>query len=161
VLRQPADASDLGPQMEALYAPAVSPKEAVVDWVDTLETVVVALILAAVAAVSIFRYGSRIGVWFSELMAENRRLFWAAIALVGWTFALAAGAWGASLLLYLNYAGIPLDRPANWATASSMALLLASPVVAILAGLPWLVLVGVVRLLRWRSRRAGVREQEE
>jgi hypothetical protein len=147
--------------MEDLYAPAVSPKEALVDWLDTLQTVVGALILAAVAAVSIFRYGSRIGVWFSELMTENRRLFWAAIALVGWTFALAAAAWGASLFLYLDYTGISPDRPATWATASSMALLLASPVVAILAGIPWLMLVGVVRLLRWRSRRAGGHEQGE
>jgi len=136
-------------------------KEAMVDWLDTAQTVVAALLLGAVVAVSIFRYGSRIGVWFSDLMTENRRLFWVAMALVGWTVALAAVAWGVSLFLYVAYAGVSLDTAASWTTASSVALLLASPVVAILAGIPWLILVGGVRLLRWRSRRSRGAEAGE
>jgi hypothetical protein len=138
-----------------------SSRGAVVDWLDTVQTVVAALVLAAVGAVSIFRYGSRMGAWFSDLVAQNRRLFWAAMALAGWTVAVAAMAWGVALWLYAGYAGVSLDTPAPWTTASVIAILLASPAVAILAGIPWLILVGGVRVLRWRSSRSADREQGE
>ena len=131
------------------------------EWLDTLETVVGAVIVIAFVAASLFRYGSRIGVWFSELLTENRRLYWAAIAVVCWTVALAIVAWVVSLVLVVASGAVAPDSPATWAAASSMALLFASAVVAILAGIPWLVLVGLVRVLRWRSRRSGGLEQGE
>ena len=132
-----------------------------VEWLDTLETVVGAVIVIAFGAASLFRYGSRIAVWFSELLTENRRLYWAAIALVCWTVALATVAWVVSLVLVVASGAVAPDSPATWAAASSMALLFASAVVAILAGIPWLALVGLVRVLRWRSRRSGGLEQGE
>ena len=130
-----------------------------VEWLDTLETVVGAVIVIAFGAASLFRYGSRIAVWFSELLTENRRLYWAAIAVVCWTVALATVAWVVSLVLVVASGAVAPDSPATWAAASSMALLFASAVVAILAGIPWLALVGLVRVLRWRSRRSGGLEQ--
>jgi len=132
-----------------------------VEWLDTLETVVGAVIVIAFGAASLFRYGSRIAVWFSELLTENRRLYWAAIAVVCWTVALATVAWVVSLVLVVASGAVAPDSPATWAAASSMALLFASAVVAILAGIPWLALVGLVRVLRWRSRRSGGLEQGE
>ena len=131
------------------------------EWLDTLETVVAAVIMIAFLVLSLFRYGSRIGVWFSELQTESRRLYLAAIALVCWTITLAAGAWVVALLLLLASGAMVPDSPAAWAAASSIALLSAAFVVAILAGIPWLVLVATVRVLRWRSRRSGGLEQGE
>jgi len=125
-----------------------------VEWLDTLETVVGAVIVIGVAAASIFRYGFRIGEWFSELVTENRRLYWTAIALPCWTVIVAVAAWAASFLVYMAYIGGQPGTPAGWAAGASIGLLLASPAVAILAGIPWLVLV-VVRVLRWRSRTSG------
>jgi hypothetical protein len=130
-----------------------------VEWLEDLETLIGAIVLIGLFVVGLFRYGSRIGVWFSELSTENRRLYLAAIALVCWTITLAAGAWVVSLVLLLASGAIAPDSPATWAAASSMALLFASAVVAILAGIPWLALVGLVRVLRWRSRRSGGLEQ--
>ena len=129
------------------------------EWLDTLETVVAAVIMIAFLALSLFRYGSRIGVWFSEAQTESRRLYRAAIALACWTVALAAAAWGVSLVLIVASGAVAPNSPATWAAASSMSLLFASAVVAILAGIPWLVLAGLVRVLRWRSRRSGGLEQ--
>ncbi|HUS69495.1 MAG TPA: hypothetical protein VM075_01805 [Anaerolineae bacterium] len=131
------------------------------ECLDTLGTLLAGAVLLAFVLASLFRFGSRIGEWFSSLETENRKLYWAAIGLVFWTVIVAVAAWGVSLLLYLAYAGVPLDNPAGWTTAASVGLLLASPVVALLAGIPWLVLVGLVRVIRWRSRRSGGREHSE
>ena len=132
-----------------------------VEWLDTLETVVAAVIMIAFLVLSLFRYGSRIGVWFSEIQTERRRLYRAAIALACWTIALATAAWVVSLVLVVASGAVAPDSPATWAAASSIALLSAAFVVAILAGIPWLVLAGLVRVLRWRSRRSGGLEQGE
>ncbi len=140
---------------EAWDARAANPKETMVEWMETLQTIVAALVLLGVAAASLFRYGSRMGAWFSELRSEKRTLYWVAIGLLCWTVTLAAVAWAVALLFYLAYVGPPPDTAETWATASSVAPLLATPVVAVLAGIPWVVLVGVTRVLRWRERRSG------
>jgi hypothetical protein len=132
-----------------------------VQWMETLQTVVAALVVLGVATASLFRYGSRVGAWFSELRSEKRTLYWAAIGLVCWTVTLAAVAWAVALLFYLAYVDPPPDTAGTWATASSVALLLATPAVAVLAGIPWLVLVSIVRVLRWSERRSGRRTDSE
>jgi hypothetical protein len=126
-----------------------------VDWLDSLETVVGAIIVIAVVAASIFRYGNRAGLWFSELMSEDRRLFWAAIGLVCWTAVVAVAAWGATFVAYVVYFVGQPDSPEGWAAAASLSLVGASIAVAVLAGIPWLVFVGAVRVLRWMARRSG------
>jgi len=131
------------------------------DCLDALGTLLAGAALLAFAAISLFRFGSRIGVWFSELAAENRKLYRAAIGLVCWTVAVAAVAWCVSFVVYVVYIGERPDTPEGWAAAASISLLLASLVVAILAGIPWLVLASLVGVLRWRARRAGHREQGE
>jgi hypothetical protein len=142
-------------------ARAANPKEAKVQWMETLQTVVAALVMLGVAAASLFRYGSRIGTWFSELRSDQRTLYRAAIGLVCWTVTVAGVAWAVALLLYLAYLGPLPDTLGSWATASSIAFLLATPAVAALAGLPWLVLAGIVRVLRWSERRSGDGPQGE
>jgi hypothetical protein len=142
-------------------ARAANPKEAKVQWMETLQTIVAALVMLGVAAASLFRYGSRIGTWFSELRSDQRTLYWAAIGLVCCTVTVAGVAWVVAMLFYLAYLGPLPDTAGTWATASSVAFLLASPVVAVLAGIPWLVLVGIVRVLRWSERRSGGDPQSE
>jgi hypothetical protein len=132
-----------------------------VEWLETLQTLVAAIVVLGMAAAGLFRYGSRIGTWFSELLSENRRLFWAAMGLVCWTITVGSVAWGVSFLGYVLRVGRQPDTPTDWASAASIGLLLASAVVAVLAGIPWLVLVGAVRLLRWSERRSGGRTQGE
>jgi hypothetical protein len=136
-------------------------KEAMVDWLDTLQTLVGMAIVVAVAAASVFTYGSRIGVWFTQLLSEDRRLFWAAVGLACWTVIVGVVAWAVSFLVYVAYIGGQPGTPSGWAAAASIGLLLASPAVAILAGIPWLVLVGLVRVVRWRSRTSEGREHSE
>ncbi len=131
------------------------------QWMETLQSIVAAVVLLGVAAVSLFRYGSRIGAWFSELRSEKRTLYRAAVGLVCWTVALTAVAWVVALLFYLAYLGPPPATAQGWATASSVALLVGAPVLAVLAGLPWLVLVGIVRVLRWSERWSGGPSQGE
>ena len=132
-----------------------------VEWLEDLETLIGAIVLIGLFVVGLFRYGSRIGVWFSELSTENRRLYLAAIALVCWTITLGAGAWVVHLLRFLAFGAMLPDSPAAWALASSIALVSAAFVVAILAGIPWLVLVNLVRVLRWWKQRTGVLEEGE
>jgi hypothetical protein len=129
-----------------------------VDWLEDLETLIGAIIFIGLFVVGLFRYGAGIGVWFAELSIENRKLYWAAIALVCWSVILAVAAWGLSLLLWLASGGAMPDSPAAWAAASSIALLSAAFTVALFAGIPWLVLVSFVRVLRWSKQRTGLRE---
>ena len=129
------------------------------DCLDTLGTLVAGAVLLAFALASLFGFGSRIGEWFSSLATENRKLYWAAIGLVFWTVIVAVAIWGVSFWFYVAYAGVQLDAPTGWAGAASISLLIASLAVAILAGIPWLAMVGAVRLLRWRSRRSGGRQR--
>jgi MFS family permease len=136
-------------------------KEATVDWLDTLETVIGAIIVLGVIAAAIFGYGSRTALWFSELRTQNRRLFWAAIALVCWTVAVGAGAWLVGLLVYVSSTAVALENPSSWSGASLVATLVAAPLTAVLAGIPWLALIGLLRLLRWQEQRAEVKEPDE
>ena len=131
------------------------------DWLEDLETLIGAIIFIGLFVVGLFRYGAGIGVWFAELSIENRRLYWAAIALVCWTIILAITAWGMSLVLWLASGGAIPDSPAAWATASAIALLSAAFTAAVFAGIPWLVLVTTVRVLRWRRRTVGLLEERE
>jgi hypothetical protein len=128
-----------------------------VDCLDTLGTVVGAAIVLAVAAASLFSFGSKIGVWFSELGSENRRLYWAAIGLVFWTVLVAGAAWGVSFLVYVAYIGGQPDGPTGWAGAASIGLLIASTAAALLAGIPWLAMVVAVRVIRWTTQRSAGR----
>jgi hypothetical protein len=136
-------------------------KEAVVEWLDTLETVVGAIIVLGVIAAAIFGYGSRAALWFSEMQTRDRRLFWAAIALVCWTVVVGALAWVTGFLVYISSTGATLQNPSSWSGASLVASLVAALVAAVLAGIPWLALIGLVRLLRWREQRAAVKEPDE
>ncbi|HEM60688.1 MAG TPA: hypothetical protein ENO24_00185, partial [Chloroflexi bacterium] len=106
------------------------------NWLDSLETVVGAIIVIAVAAAGVFRYGNRVGLWFSELMSEDRRLFWAAVGLVCWTAAVAVVAWSATFLAYTVYFVGQPDTPEGWASATSISLVAASIAVVVLAGIP-------------------------
>jgi hypothetical protein len=125
-----------------------------VDWLDGLETALGAVLVIAVVAASIFRYGNRAGLWFSQLMSEDRRLFWAAIGLVCWTAIVGVAAWSVSFLVYVvRVAGQPTS-PEGWAAAGSISLVTASITTALLAGIPWLLFVSAVRLLRWMAWRA-------
>jgi len=132
-----------------------------VDCLDTLGTLLAGAALLGFALASLFGFGSKIGVWFSSVGTENRKLYGAAIGLVCWTVAVAAVAWCVSFLVYVVYIGEQPDTPTGWTGAASIALLLASPVVAMLAGIPWLVLVGALRVLRWRAGTFEGREHSE
>jgi hypothetical protein len=132
-----------------------------VDCLDTLGTLLIGAVLLAFALASLFRFGSRIGVWFSELLTENRKLYWAAIGLACWTVIIGVVAWGVSLLVCVAYIGGQADTPMGWAGAASIGLLIASAVVALRAGIPWLAMVVAVRVLHWRSRRSGDRERAD
>ena len=132
-----------------------------VGWLEDLETLVAAIIFIGLFVVGLFRYGARSGQWFAELSIENRRLYWAGIALVCWTIALGAGAWLVHLLRFLAFGAKLPDSPAAWAVTSSIALVSAAFTVALFAGIPWLVLVSLVRALRWWKQRAGVFEHGE
>lgn len=118
------------------------------NCLDTLGTLLAGAAVLAFAAISLFKFGSRIGVWFSKLAAENRKLYWAAVGMVCWTVVVAGVAWGASVLVYLTYFQEQPATPSDWAGAASFALLVAAPIVGVLAGLPWLVLVVLVRAVR-------------
>jgi hypothetical protein len=118
------------------------------DCLDTLGTMVGVAIVLGVAAATLFRYGARIGVWFSQLAIENRTLYLAGIGLVCWTVIVGVVAWAVTFFVYVAYIGGQPDTAMGWTEAASLALLIASPVVALLAGIPWLVLIGLVRAVR-------------
>ena len=125
------------------------------DWIDSIQAVLGAIIVIAVVAASVFRYGNRAGLWFSELLSADRKLFWAAIGMACWTVVVAVGAWSVSFLAYVvRFADGPTGFE-GWAAAASLGLIGVSVAVVTLAGLPWLVFLGIVRVIRWRGRRSA------
>ncbi|HJX39578.1 MAG TPA: hypothetical protein VJ714_13340, partial [Anaerolineae bacterium] len=89
------------------------------DCLDTLGTLLAGAVLLGFALASLFRFGSKIGVWFSSVGTENRKLYRAAIGLVCWTVAVAAVAWCVSFLVYVVYIGEQPDTPTGWTGAAS------------------------------------------
>jgi hypothetical protein len=123
-------------------------KEAIVGSLQTLGMLLVGAALLAFSVAALFKFGSRIGVWFSQLADENRKLYWAAIGLACWTAVIAAGA---GVVAYLFYLALFLEGPLTlWERAglASVALSIAAGIVYRFASLPWDVLVRVVGALR-------------
>jgi len=97
------------------------------------------------------------------LAAENRKSFWAAVALACWTGAVAVVLWAVPFLAYVVcIAGQP-GTLASCSGAVSLGAILPLAMVAFLfGGIPWLVFIGVVRTLRWwRSQMADDREHSQ
>jgi hypothetical protein len=133
------------------------------NCLDTLGTLVGGAAVLAVVLVALFRYGSSIGEWFSQLAAENRKLFWAAVGLACWTGVVGVVLFAVSLLSYIICIARRPDTLGSCTVAATLGTILPLAAAAvILGGFPWPVFIGVVRTLRWwRARTVDGREQSQ
>jgi len=126
------------------------------NWLETLKALLGWVLVLAFFGAALFMYGSSIGEWFSQLAAENRKVFWAAVALACWTGVVAVVLWAVSLLSYVAcIAGQPAAQGSCTLAATFGTILPLAVVAFILGGIPWFVFIGLVRALRWWKARTA------